>query len=154
MSRLHILLADEKELVSRFLNMLREEQSLLVSGDADSLHAIGLGKLELVELLNRAEASRTDFLSAETPSGKKPEMTEWLKQHPTEKFARQLWSDILELAREARQLHTLNGELINSHLARTAEAIAILTQRQKDQALYGSNGQAAAGTGSRIVDSA
>ena len=48
----------------------------------------------------------------------------------------------------------MNGELIAMHLARTSEALDILTQRQNKASLYGSDGQAAGGSGSRIVDSA
>lgn len=154
-ARAHSLLAAEKTLVARFLDLLRQEQALLVCGEADSLRAVGQAKLDLVDQLNRAEAARIDFLSNEkTASMKQPSMADWLKLLPTESPLREQWSDILELAREAKRLHILNGELINSHLARTSEAIAILTQRQKNEALYGSNGQTETGTGSRIVDSA
>lgn len=149
-ARAHSLLAAEKTLVARFLDLLRQEQALLVCGEADSLRAVGQAKLDLVDQLNRAEAARIDFLSNE----KTATMADWLKLLPTESPLREQWSDILELAREAKRLHILNGELINSHLARTSEAIAILTQRQKNEALYGSNGQTETGTGSRIVDSA
>jgi flagella synthesis protein FlgN len=58
------------------------------------------------------------------------------------------------LAKEAKALHDLNGKLLNIHLQQTTEAIAVLTQQHQAHSLYGSDGQSAMSTGSRIVDSA
>lgn len=154
MSRLKQLLEEEKGLVTRFLDVLREEQSALVEGLAETLSGLSQTKLELVNALNAAEAARGAIIAASTAGNGKAEMKAWLLRHPAERAASLLWEDILGLAQEARQLHEMNGELIAMHLSKTTEAIDILTQRQKEAALYGSNGQAASGTGSRIVDSA
>lgn len=154
MSELQQLLEAEKGLVTRFLGLLREEQSALVEGLAETLSVLNQTKLELIDTLNTAEAARGAFIAASSTGNGKAEMKAWLLRHPAEKSARLLWEEILDLAREARQLHEMNGELIAMHLSKTSEAIDILTQRQKEAALYGSNGQAASGTGSRIVDSA
>jgi len=81
-------------------------------------------------------------------------MRTWLLAHPQEGEAGKLWDDILALAEEAKRLHTLNGELIALHLRKTTEAIDILSQRQRDKPLYGSDGQSTGGSGNRIVDSA
>jgi flagellar biosynthesis/type III secretory pathway chaperone len=40
------------------------------------------------------------------------------------------------------------------HLQQTSEALVILTRQAEQHTLYGSNGQAAQVSGSRIVDSA
>jgi len=153
MTPLQRALTDETALLRRFIDVLREEQSLLVAGQADALAGINAAKLELVDLLNAAERGRVGLIHLAPGSGQQ-EMAEWLRQHPAESAAQQLWQALISLAREAREVHNINGELIAMHLANTSEALDILTQRQNESALYGSNGQASLGSGSRIVDSA
>jgi len=154
MSQLHRALLDEAALLRRFIEVLREEQSLLTSGQADALAEVGATKLGLVEKLNAAEQARLRLLGLTPAQSSRQDMAEWLRQHPAESAARQSWEQLIALAREAREIHAMNGELIAMHLARTSEALDILTQRQSEASLYGSNGQAATGSGSRIVDSA
>lgn len=154
MSQLQRSLANEAALLRRFIEVLREEQSLLVARQADALARVNAAKLELVELLNTAERGRLDLLGRTPSQAGQQEMDNWLQQHPAETAARQQWQALISLAREAREIHNINGELIAMHLAHTSEALDILTQRQNQSALYGSNGQATPGSGSRIVDSA
>lgn len=154
MSQLQRALTEETALLRRFIDVLHEEQSLLVAGDADALAGINAAKLELVDLLNAAERGRLGLLGLTPSQAGQQDMNNWLQQHPAESAALQLWRALISLAREAREIHNINGELIAMHLANTSEALDILTQRQNDSALYGSNGQAAPGSGSRIVDSA
>jgi flagellar biosynthesis protein FlgN len=154
MSELEKLLNEEKGLVVRFLDALRKEQAALVDGDAAVLRPISDAKLKLVEQLNHIEVSRSNLTSLPGSIAGKNGMLQWLDQHPEEKNCRALWLKIMSLARVARQMHAMNGELISMHLAKTSEALSILVQKQKDVSLYGSNGQSDNGTGSRIVDSA
>lgn len=154
MSELEKLLGEEKALVVRFLETLRKEQAALVEGDAAALKPISEAKLALVEQLNHAELSRSRLTALPNGEAGKNGMLQWLNQHPEERPSKALWLKIISLARVARQMHAMNGELIAMHLAKTSEALAILLQKQKDVALYGSDGQSENGTGSRIVDSA
>lgn len=155
MSQLHRALLDETALLRRFIEVLREEQSLLTSGQTDALAEVGATKLDLVEKLNASEQARLRLLVGLTPAqSSRQDMAEWLRRNPAESAARQSWEQLITLAREAREIHAMNGELIAMHLARTSEALDILTQRQSEASLYGSDGQAATGSGSRIVDSA
>jgi flagella synthesis protein FlgN len=154
MSELEKLLGEEKGLVVRFLDTLRKEQAALVEGDAAALKPISEAKLLLVEQLNHAELSRSSLTALPNGEAGKNGMLQWFNQHPEENASKALWLKIISLARVARQMHAMNGELIAMHLAKTSEALAILVQKQKDVALYGSDGQSENGTGSRIVDSA
>lgn len=154
MSQLHRALLDETALLRRFIEVLREEQSLLTSGQTDALAEVGATKLDLVEKLNASEQARFRLLGLTPAQSSRQDMAEWLRRNPAESAARQSWEQLITLAREAREIHAMNGELIAMHLARTSEALDILTQRQSEASLYGSDGQAATGSGSRIVDSA
>lgn len=154
MSQLRRELLDETALLRRFIDVLREEQSLLTAGQADALAEVGATKLDLVEKLNAAEQSRLSLLGLTPAQSSRQDTAEWFRLHPAESAARQSWEQLIALAREARELHVMNGELIAMHLAKTSETLDILTQRQSEASLYGSDGQAATGSGSRIVDSA
>ena len=146
-----LLLDKELAAVDAFLKLLQEEHEVLKRGPAERLHSLGEQKILLVDTLNALEVQREQLLAGAPGDTPGKRMEAWL----TGKSAhRPKWNKLLEQAREARRMHSINAELVNSLLRRTGDAISILTQRQKEVSLYGSNGQAAEVTGSRIVDSA
>jgi len=144
----------EITLISRFIALLKDEQEVLKRADAEALPEIGAAKIELVEQLNSLEAERRSALGIASNEKTRAAMTEWLAKHPKELTAAVNWENLLNLAREAKQLQEINGRLIDMHLQQTSEALAVLTRQSERQTLYGSNGQAAQVSGSRIVDSA
>lgn len=146
------LLKRETELVIRFRDTLLREQDILRSGSSDGLTEVNNEKLSLVEFLNQAGTERSRTLL----SGGEPtiDMQAWFSAHPQEKESAALWEGMLKIAREARGINELNGNLISVLHQKTSEALAILTHSQADQSLYSSSGQAAMSTGSRIIDSA
>ena len=147
------ILTREKELVSRFILLLKQEQEVLKSGRPDELGKINEEKLKLVDQLNQIGTERAQLTNGLAPQDNSANMS-WLTKHPLEKQSAALWGKLIHLAREAKELHALNGQLIGMHLRQTNDALAILTQRQQEHTLYGSNGQSSQLTGSRIVDSA
>lgn len=144
----------EVALIARFVELLKNEQESLRGTDTDQLPELGAAKAALVEQLNALEEQRVAALAM--PAGEKPRaaMEQWLAANPTQRAAAVNWTKLLSLAEEARQLHQLNAGLVARHLQRTQEALAILNGRTASETLYGSNGQASAISGSRIVDSA
>lgn len=154
MSSLHDLLLQEKELLDRFIACLREETAALKEIRPDTLNTIGQEKLALSSQLDTIENRRSALTGAHGGNGGRAAMQQWLDRHPQEAAAAALWNEILALATEAKRLHNLNGELIAIHLSKTSEAIEILSRRQRDKPLYGSDGQSTSSSGSRIVDSA
>ena len=153
MSSLLNLLQDEKKLVKLFLECLRNEQAALVAAEVERLGILGQQKLGLIDKLNDIESRRLSLIGHHNPLDKSA-MHDWFAAHPEDSAAEAIWSEILSLARDARRLHQMNGELIRMHLEKTQEAIAVLTLRQKEVGLYGSDGQASSASGSRLVDSA
>lgn len=144
----------EVALIARFVELLKNEQESLRGTDTDQLPELGVAKAALVEQLNALEEQRVAALAM--PAGETPRaaMEQWLAANPTQRAAAVNWTKLLSLAEEARQLHQLNAGLVALHLQRTQEALAILNGRTASETLYGSNGQASAISGSRIVDSA
>lgn len=148
------LLGKELAAVDQFLDLLREEQRVLQEGPAERLRALGEEKLALVDALNCLESEREKLLAGNPGPSNRARMESWLAGKAATPACRTQWAKLMERAGEARRLHTLNAEMVNSLLRRTGEAIDILMQRKKEAALYGSDGQATEVTGSRIVDSA
>ena len=140
--------------ISRFVELLKAEQELLKLGNATALADIISAKIDLVEQLNSLEANRRQALSITGDENTRDAMREWLTNHPNNQAAAVNWENLLNLAREAKQLHELNASLIGMHLMQTTEALAILRRQPAQHTLYGSNGQSAQFSGSRIVDSA
>lgn len=154
MSGMLEILKRESETLSRFVLVLADEQALLRYAQATDLPAITQEKLKLVEQLNQLGAERRALLPNIPATDDSTAMAQWLKANASDIQAAHTWQGILELAREARQMHERNGKLVTILLQKTNDALAILTQRAPEQTLYGSDGQTAAATGSRLVDSA
>jgi flagella synthesis protein FlgN len=145
----------EIELISRFVALLKDEQDALKRADPSVLQDIGTEKTALAEQLNTLEAARRMALGIADDQNTRQAMSEWLIQHPEERGAAINWEKLLELSREAKQLHELNAGLVSMHLQLASDALTILTrQSEQHHALYGCDGQAAPVSGSRIVDSA
>lgn len=145
----------EVELISRFVDLLNQEQEMLKRADASVLPEIGAAKAKLVDQLNGLENERRQALAIEGSQTPRSAMDQWLLAHPDDREAAANWKKLLDLSRKAKQLHELNTGLVSMHLQQTSEALAILTQQPPRQtALYGSDGQAAQASSSRIVDKA
>lgn len=154
MTALAAALEKETQLVSRLLELLKTEQGILVTGNAEMLEALTREKNGLIAEIDRATRDReATFLPAAAPIGHQA-MTDWLKGHPAEKAAASAWKKLIGVTRETKEAHEKNGLMINALIRKTGEALAILTQHQQDHSLYGSDGQTAANIGRRIVDSA
>lgn len=154
MAALTGILKREIDSISRFITLLKTEQEVLASGKPNDLSSINVEKVQLVDQLNLLGAERINLI-CESKSGKDtPTMETWLSLHPLEQQPAELWNSLLILAREAKELHDLNTQLVRIHLQQTNNALAILTTREPANTLYGSNGQSSLLTGSRIVDSA
>lgn len=144
----------EIALISRFVDLLKEEQEALKRGDPSVLQDIGTEKADLANQLNALESERRTALGFSDKQNTREAMTEWLAQHPNERSAAVNWEKLLDLAREAKQLHELNADLVAMHLRLTSDALTVLTRQSGQNTLYGSNGQTSTISGSRIVDSA
>lgn len=153
MSEASVLIEREITLISRFVDALRKEQDVLKEGRADDLLPIVEEKSVLAEQLNVLEGERHALLGLGHAAYDAKAMSDWLAT-ANDPLAAVNWKKLLELAREAKALHQINGRLIDMHLQNTTGSIAVLTQKSVPPPLYGADGQTANHTGSRIVDSA
>jgi flagella synthesis protein FlgN len=154
MSSIAALTGREIELISRFIAVLKEEQDTLMRGEIAGLPESAAEKLQLAEQLNALETRRNELLGTTNDNGGRIAMERWLGEHPEEAALSADWKKLLELARQAKQLHQLNSRLVSMHLQQKNELLSALIQQPPQPLLYSSNGQSATATGSRIVDSA
>jgi len=153
MSALAAILDQEIALLSGFIALLEKEQSALKLGESTQLPDICEQKLALIAQLNAQESARGNALQL-SADNLHTGTIQWLQTHPDDKQAADRWKKMIELARNAKHLHELNGRLVQMHLQQTNELLASLTRKVEQNTFYGSNGQAHSITGSRLVDSA
>ena len=154
MSHVAAIIEREILLVSRFIELLLDEQNCLKQAAPELLQQIATEKEPLIIKLNQLEAERNFALGSTPGVNKQVTMDNWLAQSPQNKNATVHWEKLLKMAREAKALHELNAQLIILHLAKTNAALSILNSNTGSRTLYDSGGHAALNTGSRIVDSA
>lgn len=151
LSRLAQQISEEAEGVVAFIAVLADEQKSLQDGDIETLAPHAEKKAQLLLRLGQVAEQRNRLLADAGWPADKAGMERWAS---TSEAATQAYQRLLGLAAEARELNRLNGQLIAMHLQRTQSALAILTHSQAGSGLYGPNGQTAARTGYRFIDSA
>lgn len=154
MPELAAVIGREIELISRFLQLLRDEQAALQRIDPGPLPEIASAKSALVDQLNNLEEERRRMIGLAVGENARQAMEAWLTAHPGEKAIIRDWQTLLSLSAEAREQHQLNAGLVAMHLQQTNEALAILTRQPPQAELYGSDGQTSLRGSGRIVDSA
>lgn len=148
------LIEQETTLLASFVALLKQEQEVLKTVETASLPAIGEQKTQLVQQLNALETARAKAFGIAPGENAKDAMNRWLKENQGATATVTAWKKMLELAREAKQLHDLNARLVQMHLQQTNELLGALTPQSQNTSLYGANGQTWQSSGSRIIDSA
>ncbi len=146
------LLSQELAALRSFIELLRQEQSLLVSGTSDGLVALATGKSQAALELGRLAAARDEALARiHFPAGRAG-MDAWIITDSGSPSSRK-WDELLDLAAEARALNEANGKLIGLHLQHNQRALSALSAAVDQTATYGPDGQSMPGVGGRSFGS-
>jgi len=132
-------LAQERDRVRDFLQLLEREQSALVAGDHDHLMAFTEQKAARILDLRRYSDSRSRLLASHGLRTDKDGMSAWLEQH-ADAAARRLWDEIKSLAAQVRATNDLNGMLVAARLKHNQAAIAALQAAAHSSGVYGPDG--------------
>ena len=145
-------LRDEQQLIGSIVELMKTEQQLLVSADADGLSTLTPNKLQLVQKVADLSRLRHRALGAAGFVAAESGMEPWLAADGNEDV-RQEWQRLLELARQAKELNRVNGMLVNKQLAHTQGVLNAMRGPASGAAgVYGRSGQtAAAGPSKRFV---
>lgn len=143
------LLAEESDVLRRFLTLLEREQALLAAGDVDALAALAPEKSAFAEQLAHLAQRRESQLAA----AKCPRMGDWLAR-PGNGGLAAAWQQLLGLAAQAKALNETNGSLIALRLQHNQQALATLLAATNQAMTYGPDGQQRTPGGGRNLGSA
>lgn len=148
------LLQKECELLRQFVGLLGHEQALLRTGEVDKLSAITEQKNSLSGQLNALSSQRLPALAALGFSGDRSGMEGWQASLSPSDPCRRTWDEILLLARQARDINTLNGNLIHIRMQHNHQAMESLKLNKGTIDLYGPDGQTASSGNRRVFGEA
>lgn len=144
----------EYEVFQEFQRTLQHEHAALMQGETERLLQLAPRKSELIEKLSVFSAGRNRMLQGagleNTPAG----IAALLDALSVDAATRKSWNELLALAREAEQVNSSNGILIETHLRHNQQAMAVLRSAANPGSLYGPNGQISGAAGGHPRDKA
>lgn len=174
---MHELLAQTVAELTRFVQLLSDEQAALVSAQTDLLPGLAEQKSALATRLAELEAQRAARLAADGFATDRQSLEAWFRQgersaHPTSRpativqntgvatldaqalDAQALLFQFFALAAQAKEKNELNGQLINAHLQQNQQALNALLGASAEVSTYSADGQQKSNTGKRPLGSA
>jgi len=143
-------LTDEKQVTSRLVAALLQEQALLSgNGDADEIPNVISEKATIVAEMARLADQRHKVLASLGFPASENGMQNWLDQHGTD-ADKALWDELFALAQSARETNRLNGLLVGKQMAINQNALKILQGRANvGGSFYGPDGSSSVRTTGR-----
>lgn len=132
-------LAQERVEVRGLVEILRQEQTLLIENNTDPLLQLAEKKSAIALRLNELTEARRELQSKFIPTLDLPAVRNWYTANSMEGLA--LWSEMRELADQAQNLNTINGELIQMKLRHNQQFLGALSRAVSQASLYGPDGQ-------------
>ncbi|MEW5904712.1 MAG: flagellar protein FlgN [Pseudomonadota bacterium] len=140
-------LQEELAALDTFVALLKHEQQILVSSDAEPLLDLAPQKVQAAETLGARAAQRAQSIPAEPGR-----VESWLRQHAPAGL--NTWNAIQRLGQEAQQLNRTNGSLIQVRMRYNQQALqALLGSSEQASGLYSAKGKADLPTSGRTLGS-
>jgi flagella synthesis protein FlgN len=134
-------LQEEQQVMTLLLELLKQEQSHLVSADIDSLTEVTAQKTALVGRMAGLASVRHSALGAAGFAAQESGMQAWMEASGNGADIK-LWQQVLALTREAKEINRVNGMLINKHMAHSQGALNALRPNAQGGDVYGPSGHA------------
>ncbi|MDR2209830.1 MAG: flagellar protein FlgN [Azoarcus sp.] len=151
LQRIALLLEAESDQLRKFIDLLEREETVLVSGDTDSLLPITKEKNERYRQLQHLHDDRS-MLIARFGQGKgDAAIRDICSRLPK---ALSLWDEVLLLAGHAHDRNHLNGQLIARHMQHNQGALSVLLSAADHPQLYDAGGHSRPSGGGRMLGSA
>jgi flagella synthesis protein FlgN len=134
-------IANERDAVRVFIDVLRREQHALQQADVSVLLPLAAEKASHAQQLAELAQARERWLAAPDSLEDQGDMERRLADHPTAAMA---WQELLQLTETAHQINEINGILVNQRLRYNQQRLSALQAAAHgfhDNVLYGSNGQ-------------
>jgi flagella synthesis protein FlgN len=148
----------ESSAVTRFVALLKLEQAALSQGGVDDLVEFANQKSAVANELTLLANQRNTLLAAQglaaDRAGIETAIAGSIKRQPSDTALSRLWSQIILLASEAKELNRLNGELIQIRMQHNSQALEAMQGASRTLHLYGPDGQTTPLISRRINDAA
>ena len=134
-------IANERDAVRVFINVLRREQHALQQADVSVLLPLAAEKASHAQQLAELAQTREQWLAVPDSPEDQGDMEHRLADHPTAAMA---WQELLQLTEIAHRINEINGILVNQRLRYNQQRLSALQAAARglhDNGLYGSNGQ-------------
>lgn len=142
----------EAEAVTRFVELLREEQETLRRGDVEALELLVEKKTHVASSLAQLGEQRNATLAAKGFVADRVGVESWLSSESPGPGADQAWEAVIAGASQAKELNRVNGSLIQIRMQYNTLAVEALLKASRPLNLYGPDGQTAPYSGRRIND--
>ena len=134
-------IANERDAVRVFIDVLRREQHALQQADVSVLLPLAVEKANHAQQLAELTQAREQWFAVPGSLEDQGDMKRRLADHPTTAMA---WQELLQLTETAHQINEINGILVNQRLRYNQQRLSALQAAARglhDNGLYGSNGQ-------------
>jgi flagella synthesis protein FlgN len=142
-------IANERDAVRVFIDVLRREQHALQQADVSVLLSLAAEKASHAQQLAELTQAREQWLAVPGSLEDQGNMERMLADHPTAAMA---WRELLQLTETAHQINEINGILVNQRLRYNRQRLSALQAAAcglHDSGLYGSDGQPRTFSGGR-----
>ena len=130
--------AEELVTMQSFVALLEQERNALGTGKVDALPGLSAEKNNLMDILSRCADQRARLLGDACIPNSAAGVQYLLE---ADHDAREIWDNLIEVARRAEELNTANSYLVNQGLARVERAMDAMAGGAPG--LYGTTGLAA-----------
>lgn len=134
-------IANERDAVRVFIDVLRREQHALQQADVSVLLSLAAEKASHAQQLAELTQAREQWLAVPDSLEDQGDMERRLADRPTAAMA---WQELLQLTETAHQINEINGILVNQRLRYNQQRLSALQAASRglhDNGLYGANGQ-------------
>ena len=134
-------IANERDAVRVFIDVLRREQHALQQADVSVLLSLAAEKASHAQQLAELAQAREQWFAVPDSLEDQGDMERRLADHPTAAMA---WQELLQLTETAHQINEINGILVNQRLRYNQQRLSALQAAARglhDNGLYGANGQ-------------
>jgi len=131
----------EQDAIKTFIDILEKEQNALVHGNIEDLDYFASQKTHITKKLADFGNKRDQYLTAKGLSLDTKCINNLLISENNNTATGAIWTDLLQLAKTAKQLNQTNGAIITTRLQQSQQALAALQSAAGTVSLYGPKGQ-------------
>ena len=131
----------EQDAIKTFIDILEKEQNALVHGNIEDLDYFASQKTHITKKLADFGNKRDQYLTAKGLSLDTKCINNLLISEDNNTATGTIWTNLLQLAKTAKQLNQTNGAIITTRLQQSQQALAALQSAAGTVSLYGPKGQ-------------